>query len=161
MKKNLICLAAFIAASIMMVSCTKEPDEQQTPTAEPTMSELILGTWDMDCAASTFHEKWVSTIDPYVWDYPASEIMCSASYTFSQDGTALITVDYNENYDELDLTDTTCYEVKGDTLFLGGDEMYQITKLDDKQLVIDISDSEENPEGTYLWTIHIVLNRRN
>ena len=160
MKKISFFLAALFAAAVMMVSCTKEPVEPDGPQPpvvdEPTMDELLLGTWDMDCEASTFHEQWVATIDPYEFDYPASDILRSASYTFLEDGTAILETDY---YDEGAFTDTLQYELRNDTLYFGADEMYRVTKLDKEQLIWDISGSEEDAEGTYLYAIHFVLNR--
>lgn len=155
-----LCMAAFFAATIMTASCTKdpvEPDGPLPPVVEPTTSELILGTWDMDCTASTFHEEWVSTIDPYEFDYPASEILRTAKYTFNEDGTALLDADY---YEEGAFVDTLHYEVHGDTLLFDTIEQYKITKIDDQELILDMAGTETDPEGTYIYRIHFVLRRQ-
>lgn len=162
MKKFLshfLCTAAFVAAAIVMTSCTKEPVEPDgplPPVEEPTTSELILGMWDLDCTASTFHEEWVSTIDPYEFDYPASEILRSANYIFNEDGTALLDADY---YEEGSFVDTLHYEVHGDTLLFDANEQYRITKIDKQELILDMEGSETDSEGTYIYRVHFVLKK--
>lgn len=154
-----LCAAVLFAAAIMTSSCTKdpvEPDGPLPPVEEPTTSELILGVWNMDCTASTFHEEWASTIDPYLYDYPASEILRSANYIFNANGTALLDADY---YEEGTFVDTLHYEVRGDTLFFDEQEQYKITKIDSQELILDMEGSETDPEGTYIYRVHFVLKR--
>lgn len=156
---HFLCAAVLFVAALMMTSCTKdpvEPDGPLPPVAEPTTSELILGTWDLDCAASAFHEAWVSAIDPYEYDYTASEILRSAKYIFNEDGTALLDADY---YEEGSFVDTLHYEVCGDTLMFDAQEQYQITKIDRNELILDMAGTEEDPEGTYVYNVHFVLKR--
>lgn len=161
MKKLMSLFAALIAAFLLTVSCTKELDNPDTPqppvVEEPTLADILLGTWNVDCDASTIHEEMVSTIDPYVMDYTLIESgLLSGQYAFCEDGTAVLATDY---LDEGSFSDTLSYRLQGDTIIFGADELYRITQMGDSLLYFDMEDAEDAEGDTYRYSVHLVLNK--
>lgn len=152
-----------VALCLFFAACEKEnvtdihsPSTPEAPEL-PTPEELVLGTWTIDCEASTQHEEYVSSTENWTDDYTLLESgMMSGEFVFNADGTGTLTTVYGprESY-----TDPLNYVVSGDTLSLGSDENYKIEKLDSLQMVLFMEGTSVDRDVTYSYSVRYVLDR--
>lgn len=158
MRKILFLIAAI--ATITLASCKKEnPDTPSNPNDTTGQSEVsILGNWIMDCHQSTTNEDYVAVDPSESWSdyYTCYEMgLVNAGYNFSEE-TVVVTTTFSG---EGTYHDTYSYTLVGSTLTLDEEEVYTVTTLDDKHLVLDGEGVSEDEDGRYSYQIHYVFNR--
>lgn len=149
MKKTHFRLVATLLAAVMMLAACSKNEE-----------EMILGTWVMDLSHSTMHEEYTSSEDPdynYTDDYTVKDLgMLECSYTFLEDGTAYLYTNYK---DEGAFTDTLHYTMAEGKIDFGWGEVYDITKLENDALILDMEGTELDNGDTYVYRVHYELSR--
>ena len=148
----------FTALLMVFVACEKEPDDNQSSSSSENQNyaALVVGTWAIDCKASTQHEVYTSPIDNWDEYYTMEESgLLSGKFVFKADGTGTLTTVYIDD----EFTDPINYSVKNDTLSLGDDENYKIEKLDKQELILFGEGSFSDEIGTYSYSVHYVLHR--
>jgi len=99
MKKRIsVLLMAFVVVGLIFAGCKKEEVVE-----EPTMAELILGTWNADLSASTVTMSFMGMTQTQT----LNELMSSQTMTFNADGTVTTHEVYqNGSVDDLSATYT-------------------------------------------------------
>lgn len=142
MKKTFLAtLMAFVSAAFLFTSCTKEN------------SDLIIGTWDVDLAATyeTYTEGGVSQTM-----YVAEEGCTAASLTFKENGIVTFSSTYEGEGTE---TFDGPYTIDGDKLMLDGEDC-RILKLNNKKLILEMSETDEEDGVSFSYAMHMELDRR-
>lgn len=143
MKKIFLSLLLTLSATMLFLSCKKDPVETEEPNPN---AEKIIGSWNIDADQTYVVRLYTSAAGVQKADTIPLSSQGSIVYTFDQEGVLVQTTILPDNTQS---SNSFSYSVKGTDLVIG-ETIHIIRTLDERDLVFEKVQDQDYASGEHL-----------